>query len=357
MQGLYKASKLFREQSRLFIDSRRDLQPLKQNCSANLKFNISVLQQIAGCIASSRYVEIMKIPEGLYNKIFSLKMENGREILARIPNPNTGYPQRVVASEVATLDFYIFIERGAMSEAQHFGLVKSLVEIEQKLVNVKFPLHGSLYYKSTYYYSGNTVDPIEPVKKVMSDFVIEGTAQEYLLSVVNREIAVIQNLGPSISSNMSMLLEKTKQSCNNIINWQGVYTAPLFLQARFPSIFNYNNPYPWGAVQPKLPKDFDTLSQSEKELAKDTLVRLRLKKFYELALRKFNQSLVMAIDIIRNNNNPTTFIFYIVEQSSQDERRGLVNKWADIFSEFNSLRTDIVGKDGWNNNRAILELL
>jgi hypothetical protein len=46
-----------------------------------------------------------KIPEGLYNKMFFLKMENGREALGRIPNPNAGHPQLVVASEVATLDF------------------------------------------------------------------------------------------------------------------------------------------------------------------------------------------------------------------------------------------------------------
>jgi hypothetical protein len=46
-----------------------------------------------------------KLPEGLYNKVFSLEMENGREILARIPNPNAGHPAYVVASEVATLDF------------------------------------------------------------------------------------------------------------------------------------------------------------------------------------------------------------------------------------------------------------
>jgi hypothetical protein len=44
-----------------------------------------------------------------------------------------------------------------------------------------------------------------------------------------------------------------------IINWQAVYTAPLFMQAKFPLIFNYNNLYLWGAVQPKLPEDFDTL--------------------------------------------------------------------------------------------------
>ncbi|KMU91749.1 hypothetical protein CIHG_09556 [Coccidioides immitis H538.4] len=351
----------------------RDLRPLKQNCSANLeriesnnhffcytsgrwlyneplqlkkryvRFNVPALQQIAGRIASSRCVEMTKIPEGLYNKVFSLRMENGREILARIPNPNAGHPQRVVASEVATLDFlrnvldipvprvlswsspsqpnpvgaeYIFMERvkgrqlsevwGAMSEAQHFGLVKSLVEIEQKLVDVKFALHGSLYYKSTCYRGRNVVDPTEPANEVTSDFVIGGTAQEYFSFVANREIVVIQYMAASRSQHhvcsivrdtttdgdehvhpsctvsyeccltyyhhkklfFSALLHHdlhsdnifvdssapTKNSC--IIDWQAVYTAPLFLQAKIPSFFDCDDPSPCGAVQPKLPKDF-----------------------------------------------------------------------------------------------------
>jgi hypothetical protein len=37
----------------------------------------------------------------------------------------------------------------AMSEAQRFGLVKSLVEIERKLMSARFTHHGSLYYKDT----------------------------------------------------------------------------------------------------------------------------------------------------------------------------------------------------------------
>jgi hypothetical protein len=90
------------------------------------------------------------------------------------------------------------------------------------------------------------------------------------------------------------------------------------MQVKFPSIFDYDNPYLWGAVQPKLPEDFNTLSQSEKEIAEARLSRLRLKKFYKLASRKFNPPLAKAIDAIRNNNNPTSFIFHIVGQSSQD---------------------------------------
>jgi hypothetical protein len=65
----------------------------------------------------------------------------------------------------------------AMSEAQRFGLVKSLVEIEQKLANVKFALHGSLYYKDTYPHGRGIIDPAEPEQEATSNFVIGPTTQ------------------------------------------------------------------------------------------------------------------------------------------------------------------------------------
>jgi hypothetical protein len=188
---------------------------------------------------------------------------------------------------------------------------------------------------------------------------------------------------------------------SGIIDWQAVYTAPLFMQAKFPSIFDCDDPYPWGAV--------DTLSQSEKEMAEARLGRLRLKKFYELASRKFNPPLAKAMDAMRNDDDPTSFIFHIVGQSSQDgpiplkelliqiyekwdqimERRGLalpcpisfskeeidksrrqIKEWADAYGDFDRLRADIVGKDGWvshddyeeamrrwENNRSHLDIL
>lgn len=70
-----------------------------------VKFNVEALKKIAAQILDSRCVGISKLSEGLYNKVFSLTMENGREILARIPNPNAGHSRYVVASEVATLGF------------------------------------------------------------------------------------------------------------------------------------------------------------------------------------------------------------------------------------------------------------
>ena len=112
-------------------------------------------------------------------------------------------------------------------------------------------------------------------------------------------------------------------------------------------------------------------------LARDKLDRVRLKKFYELASKMFSPPLTRAMDFMRNDNDPATFIFRIIGQSSQygpiplkelliqicekwyqiAERRGLeiacpisfakeivescqqVAAWADAYTEFDSLRT------------------
>ncbi|KAL4894781.1 hypothetical protein BDV59DRAFT_174953 [Aspergillus ambiguus] len=46
--------------------------------------------------------KITKCVEGLHNKAFILKMDNGSKVLAKLPNPNAGPAHFSVASEVAT---------------------------------------------------------------------------------------------------------------------------------------------------------------------------------------------------------------------------------------------------------------
>lgn len=103
----------------------------------------------------------------------------------------------------------------------------------------------------------------------------------------------------------SFVDEADPTKISGIIDWQAVYAAPLFLQARFPSVFDCDDPYPWGAVQPQLPEDFDTLSPAEKEAAKEELSRVRLKKFYEIASSKFNPAIFRDMDAMRNDDDPT----------------------------------------------------
>ncbi|GKZ66423.1 phosphotransferase enzyme [Aspergillus niger] len=54
-----------------------------------------------------------KIREGSYNKSFKLIMDNGKTVIARIPNPNAGPTNLTTASEVATMDL---VSRGACVE-------------------------------------------------------------------------------------------------------------------------------------------------------------------------------------------------------------------------------------------------
>ncbi|KAI9934488.1 hypothetical protein MW887_000102 [Aspergillus wentii] len=388
----------------------------QQLAKRHVKFNPQALQKVAGQLRNTQCVQMTKLPEGMHNKVFSLKMENGEEILARIPNPNAGHPRCVVSSEVATLDFlrsilglpvptvldwssvsnpvgaaYILMEkakgrqlsevRDTMSTAQKFGLVKRLVEIERRLVSTRFARHGSLYYKDSYPDGNDILDSTEMPKsemKAISKFVVGPTTEisfwederreldidrgpwktteEYLTAIAHREIAVIRKLNATscldkaspekhiqlLEQFMTVLpyilpfedvsnpvllhhdlhtenifVDETDHTkVSSIIDWQEVYAAPLFLQARFPSVFDCDDPYPWGIIKPELPDDFDILSQPEKNMEEERLDRLRLKKFYEIASRKFNPALVQAMDAMADGDDPTTFIFHLIGHSA-----------------------------------------
>lgn len=69
-------------------------------------FNVAELQLVAAqAIGSGSCVSMIKLAEGGYNKVFRLLMDDGKKVLARIPNPNAGPPFYTTASEVATMEF------------------------------------------------------------------------------------------------------------------------------------------------------------------------------------------------------------------------------------------------------------
>jgi hypothetical protein len=68
-------------------------------------FNVSELQRVAvEAVGSGSCVSMTKFAEGGYNKVFRLLMDDGKTVLARIPNPNAGPPFYTTASEVATME-------------------------------------------------------------------------------------------------------------------------------------------------------------------------------------------------------------------------------------------------------------
>lgn len=70
------------------------------------KFNIQELQQVAAkSVGAIDCVQISKLAEGWHNKVFRLIIDNGKVVIARIPNPNAGKSYLTTSSEVAKMDF------------------------------------------------------------------------------------------------------------------------------------------------------------------------------------------------------------------------------------------------------------
>ncbi|KAK2810350.1 hypothetical protein FQN50_003081 [Emmonsiellopsis sp. PD_5] len=146
-------------------------------------FNVDRLKEVAAtCANANTCVSMTKLPEGSFNKAFLLTMDNGAQVVARIPNPYLP-PKVATGSEVATLDFlrnelnipvpqvlawssekdqpvgaeYIIMEKApgqelskiwpSMDVSDKVDIVSQLVNIQAKICSVDFKYYGSLYYR------------------------------------------------------------------------------------------------------------------------------------------------------------------------------------------------------------------
>lgn len=72
----------------------------------NVKFNLPELTRIAKNVTGSRScTDILKLSEGQFNKVFLMTIHDGKEVIAKLPNPNAGRAYFTTASEVATMNF------------------------------------------------------------------------------------------------------------------------------------------------------------------------------------------------------------------------------------------------------------
>ena len=99
-------------------------------------FNVGELQSSAAkAIGSDDCVSMTKLAEGGYNKVFRLLMNDGKTVLARIPNPNAGPPFYTTASEVATMEF---VSSPCFGEAQEMADVETRPEVSSKSPFLKY---------------------------------------------------------------------------------------------------------------------------------------------------------------------------------------------------------------------------
>lgn len=151
-----------------------------------VRFNVPELMRTAAmAIGRDRCVDIMKITEDDFNKIFLLTMNDEYEVIARIPTPIAEPAHYTTATEVATMNFlrtrlnistprvfawasrvggdnpvdaqYIIMKKMqgesrasrwlSLSTKELAEVIEKIVDIESRLFSARFSEHGSLYYK------------------------------------------------------------------------------------------------------------------------------------------------------------------------------------------------------------------
>ena len=71
-----------------------------------VRFDMQELARIAAeAVGSKSCIGMEKYPDGMYNKALLLTMDDGAQVVAKVPNPNAGRPHLTTASEVATMEF------------------------------------------------------------------------------------------------------------------------------------------------------------------------------------------------------------------------------------------------------------
>lgn len=148
------------------------------------KFSVQALKEAATkAISASSCTSMTKLADGSHNRIFLLTMDTGKQVIARIPYPLAGPAHYTTASEVATMHYlrtrlrmpvpevftyssdplnpvgseYIIMEK--VDGVDFFScwvdsnietkrnIVRSLADIQSRLLDVRFSSLGCLYFK------------------------------------------------------------------------------------------------------------------------------------------------------------------------------------------------------------------
>ncbi|PVH99210.1 hypothetical protein DM02DRAFT_529606 [Periconia macrospinosa] len=201
-----------------------------------VEFDLSALLQVSAQAMGARdCVKVEKLPEGNFSKVFLMTMDDGRELIAKLPNPNAGRPHFTTASEAATMDYvrnslgvpaprvygwssstdnpvraeYILMERSggvevgklwpSMSWEERLELVENLVMHEKAFVSANIPMYGSLYYaKDLDNPSPNQF--LDPGNSVDNDnaFVVGQTTHRAFFDHLRDSVEVSQGPWPSV---------------------------------------------------------------------------------------------------------------------------------------------------------------
>ncbi|KAK2799956.1 Phosphotransferase enzyme [Onygenales sp. PD_10] len=300
-----------------------------------IQFNIGALKRIAArSVSRERVVHLKKLAEGGFNRVLLLTMEDGLEVIVKIPFSIAEPKGLATESEVATLDFlrskgvpvprvyawssqaenevggeYIIMEKATgnplrdrwfgLTEKEQIRLVTSYAEIECTLFSLPFGSYGSIYYKDNLpqniqadlYAAGvedkdndadrfcigdlgdaPTIISTPPAGKKGNGLANMGRPKPtiFLTTIYSKEKFHLSYLNPT----NIYVSDSCEISC--IIDWQHTTILPLLLAAGNPPLFENPDPEPpRDYAKPQLPADYESLGPHEKSQA-DELHRRRM---------------------------------------------------------------------------------
>ncbi|KAF2463332.1 uncharacterized protein BDR25DRAFT_329731 [Lindgomyces ingoldianus] len=273
-----------------------------------------------------KWVSMIKIGEGNFNKVFWLQMDDGLVLMARIPHPNSGPPKYTNALEVATMDFAHSILDipvpkvlaycatadnpvwDTMDLKDQLAIVTELVTINQKFLSTPLNRHGALYYKKDSFPGCETAQVTASVMEnlrtdVAKRFVIGPTverefwekqranmaidrgpwtsAREYVEAIGHREIAWLRRYAEALLPTMERWGASEGQSCpqahinllEKYLSHHDLHTGNLFIHkgkisTRAPRLLNYN-----GEIMLKLPPAYEEMLEDERRLVEYRVLR------------------------------------------------------------------------------------
>lgn len=101
-----------------------------------VRFNLAELARYAAkAVGSESCIGVEKYPDGMYKKAFLLTMDDGAQVVAKVPNPNAGRPHFTTASEVATVEFVYLVHSFVSAELNLNRSGRSLELPSQKFMH------------------------------------------------------------------------------------------------------------------------------------------------------------------------------------------------------------------------------
>ncbi|KAJ8097678.1 kinase-like domain-containing protein [Lipomyces tetrasporus] len=403
-------------------------------------FNVTELQNVAAeVVGSDSCVSMIKLAEGGYNKVFRLLMDDGKAVIARIPNPNAGPPFYTTASEVATMELvrtalqlpvpqvygwsatsdnpvgseYIIMEEAVgtqlgnswdkLTPDSKLLIMKEVVSVETKLLSLSFSHYGNIYFASDAVKGAVSAEivsdaPIELKEKVSKMFTIGPSVDrgfwnnersmmnidrgpwwnpmDYVMSIGRREIAWIEHYARPKASDDPLLVSTAQntpeahiqllekflkvapylQCITAVIDWQGVWAGPLFLQARPSQLVDYQ-----GRILLKRPAHFDDLDDEDKARIKRQISKSTLFQLYLMETEERNPELakVFHLDHGKTRRLPVEFAGNTWDDDIVSFGEALINverHWKELaiegscpihFTE-DELESHLQDAEGWN---------